>query len=160
LMGLVLGLPILLVVLFGYALRLKVDNMPVAVWDQEHNFFSVSVKDHLQRDGQFRIVEVDSEETIRQMLQNGSARLGLIIPKGFSARLGRNARTRFPLFGDGTMPTLAEAALYGARVLTSDEAMEDLKFEDEEHPAPPMRKPPIKMQQEILFNPELRDSDF
>jgi ABC-2 type transport system permease protein len=160
LIGFVLGLPVLLLILFGYALRLKVDNMAVAVVDQDHNFFSTSVKDHLQRDGQFRIVEVDSEATIRKMLQSGTARLGLIIPSGFAQRLTDTQQTDFPLFVDGTMPTLAQAALYGARVLTSDEAMEDLKFDDPEHPAPPMRKPPIRIAQHILFNPELRDSDF
>jgi drug efflux transport system permease protein len=160
LIGFVLGLPVLLLILFGYALRLKVDHMAVAVWDQEKSFFSVEVKDQLVKDGQFNVIEVSSEATIRKMLQDGTARLGLVIPKGFSQRLANNQQTDFPLFVDGTMPTLAQAALYGARVLTSDEAMKDLQFEDPDHPGPPLRKPPIKIEQNILFNPELRDSDF
>src|SRR5439155_12154275 len=61
LIGFVLGLPVLLLLLFGYALRLRVDNMAIAVCDQDRTFFSVQVKDRLQRDGQFRLVEVDSE---------------------------------------------------------------------------------------------------
>src|SRR5262245_57458706 len=62
LIGFVLGLPVLLLILFGYALRLRVDNVVVAVWDQDHTFFSVQVKDQLQQNGQFHVEEVDSEE--------------------------------------------------------------------------------------------------
>jgi len=47
LIGFVIGLPILLLVLFGYALRLRPDNLTVAVWDQEPGLFSVTVKDRL-----------------------------------------------------------------------------------------------------------------
>ena len=58
------------------------------------------------------------------------------------------------------MPTLAQAGMYGASVLTDEESAEALIMDDPEHPAPPFRKPPIKIEQEILYNPELRDSDF
>jgi len=160
LVGLILGLPVLLLILFGYALRLKVDHMTVAVLDADKTFFSVTVKDRLQKDGQFYIVEVDSEQTIRDWLQTGKARLGLVIPKGFTERLSHSEQTDFSLFVDGTMPTLAQAGMYGARVLTSDEAMEELTLSDPDHPEPPPRKPPIKLKQVIMFNPELRDSDF
>ena len=105
LIGFVLGLPVLLLILFGYALRLKVDNMIVAVWDQDHTFFSVQVKDHLQQSGEFHVEEVDSEEAIHDRLRKGQARLGLIIPKEFSQRIADNLQTTFPLFVDGTMPT-------------------------------------------------------
>jgi len=160
LIGFVLGLPVLLLVLFGYALRLKVDNMAIAVCDHDRTFFSVQVKDRLQRDGQFLLIEADSEATIRSMLQNGQARLGLIIPAGFTERLANDEQTTFSLFVDGTMPALAQAGLYGARVLTNEKALEDLKFDDPDRPSPPVRKPPIKLDEIILFNTHLRDSDF
>lgn len=160
LIGFVIGLPILLLVLFGYALRLRPDDLAIAVWDQERSFFSVTVKDRLEREGNLRVVEVDSEATIRDWLQTGRARLGLVIPQGFSQRLVDGMQTTFPLLVDGSMPTLAQAGLYGARVLTGDDASAALRFDDPDHPAPPTRKAPIKVEQEILFNPDLRDSDF
>ncbi|MCC6765139.1 MAG: ABC transporter permease [Deltaproteobacteria bacterium] len=160
LIGFVIGLPILLLVLFGYALRLRPDNLTVAVWDREKSFFSVSVKDRLADEGKLKVVEVDSEETIRAWLKDGRARLGLVIPTGFSQRLADNQQTPFGLLVDGSMPTLAQAGLFGARVLTGEEASEALRFDDPDHPTPPTRKPPIKIVEEILFNPELRDSDF
>ena len=160
LIGFVLGLPVLLLILFGYALRLKVDNLTVAVWDQDKNYFSVDVKDRLQRQGQLHVVDVSSEEAIRDQLRSGDAALGLIIPAGYAKNLTDGEQTSFPLFVDGTMPTLAQAALYGTRVLTDDSAAGALLLGDPDHPATPVRKPPIKIDQVILFNPDLRDSDF
>jgi ABC-2 type transport system permease protein len=160
LVGFVLGLPVLLLILFGYALRLKVDNLTIAVWDQDHNFFSEQVKDRLQRKGKLIVIDVNSEAEIKRDLLSGAARLGLHIPKGFAERLGNNQQTTFRLYVDGSMPTLAQAGMYGASVLTDEESAEELIMEDPDHPAPPFRKPPIKIDQEILYNPNLRDSDF
>jgi ABC-type multidrug transport system permease subunit len=160
LIGFVIGLPVLLLVLFGYALRLRPENLTIAVWDQERTFFSVTVKDRLTDEGKLKVADVDSEQTIRAMLRDGTARLGLIIPKGFSQRLADGVQTSFPLLVDGSMPTLAQAGLFGARVLTGEDATAALRFDDPDHPAPPTRKPPIKIVEDILFNERLRDSDF
>ncbi|HVO22464.1 MAG TPA: ABC transporter permease [Candidatus Margulisiibacteriota bacterium] len=160
LIGFVLGLPVLLLILFGYALRLKVDNLTIAVWDDDHNFFSEQVKDRLQRKGKLIVIDVKSESEVKGYLQSGAARMGLHIPKGFAERLGNNQQTTFRLYVDGSMPTLAQAGMYGASVLTDEESAEQLIMDDPDHPAPPFRKPPIKIEQEILYNPNLRDSDF
>jgi len=160
LIGFTLGFPVVLLVLFGYALRLKVDDLVVAVADHDRSFFSLEVKDRLQREGRLQLVEVDSEAAIREQLRAGNAHLGLIIPEGFAKRLADSEQTTFPFFVDGTMPTLAQAAMYGARVLNSDEADAELTVEDPDKPSAPFRKHPIKIGQEVLFNPDLRDSDF
>src|SRR5262245_43447289 len=112
LIGFTFGFPIILLVLFGYALRLKVDDLVIAVCDQDHSFFSSEVKDRLVRDGHLQVMEVESEQWVRDRLQDGTAHLGLIIPQGFTKRLVDNEQTTFPLFVDGTMPTLAQAGLY------------------------------------------------
>ena len=160
LLGFALGFPILLLLLFGYALRLKVDNLVIAVWDQERNFFSVSVKDQLRRAGNMIVAEVDSEQTIRDHLRIGTAHMGLIIPKGFSERLGNGDQTTFLLFIDGTMPAVAQSALYGAQILISEETSEALMFDDADQVGRIVRKRPIRIDQDLLFNPSLRDSDY
>ena len=99
LVGLVLGLPVLLLILFGYALRLKVDHMAIAVLDQDKSFFSVTVKDRLQKDGQFNIVEIDSEQTIRDWLHSSGVPITSIEPvrhaQFANLQLPVNRRTRW-----------------------------------------------------------------
>ena len=160
LVGYVLGLPVLILLLFGSALHLKVDDLSVGVYDQDRTYLSMAVQDRLRRDGRLTVVEADSEATVREFLRTGRTHLGLVIPPGFSRRVADNEQTIFTLLVDGSMPTLAQAALYGASVLTSEDATAELTFDDPDHPSGPPRKPPIKINDVILFNPELRDSDF
>jgi ABC-2 type transport system permease protein len=154
------GLPLLLLLLFGYALRLSVENLTAAVLDQDKTFMSLQVRDRLQREGRLIIQEVDSEQAIKDMLKMGTVRLGLVIPRGFSAHLAGQEQTTFQLYVDGTMPTLAQAAIYGVGVLTDEDAAATFVVDTPDHPAKAVRKAPIKIESAILFNPQLRDSDF
>ena len=160
LVGYVLGLPVIVLLLFGFALRLKVDDLTVAVWDQQPNFYSLMVKDRLQGEAAMRVTEVGSAEAIDTMLRTGRAHMGLIIPGDFAERVFDGRQTTFRLFVDGTMPTLALAALYGARVLTGPETTRAMIVDDPDHPAGPPRPEPIKVDEVVLFNAGMRDSDF
>jgi ABC-2 type transport system permease protein len=156
LIGYVAGLPLILIVLFGSALHLKVDNLTAAVWDQDRTFFSLQVKDRLQSQGGLKVVEVDSEERIRELLRGGGAQLGFVIPAGFSRRVADNEESTFDLFIDATMPAVAQAAMYGARVLESHDLAAELGLDDDGT----VRGPSIKVKEIALFNPRLRDADF
>ena len=160
LVGFVVGMPIVLLFLFGYALRLKVDNLAAAIWDDDKSFFSLAIKDRLWRDSGLVVEDVDSEAAIRDRLRDGRARLGLHIPKGLSVHIANQQQTTLTLFVDGSMPTLAQAAVYGTGVLTGEDASGDLTLDDPDHPAAALRKPPVALETVVLFNPDLRDSDF
>lgn len=160
LIGYVLALPVIILFLFGFALRITVDDLRVAVHDESRSFFSLSLKDRLRNDGGMRVEEVDSTEAITAMLQDGRAHLGLVIPADFSQRVVDGKQTTFKLLVDGTMPTVALAALYGARVLTSPEATKELLLDDPDSPSAPPRPAPVKIEETVLYNPDMRDSDF
>src|ERR1700732_1322753 len=101
LVGYVVALPVVLIVLFGSALRLKVQNLTAAVWDRDRTFFSLEVKDRLRRQG-LNVGEVDPEDRIRELLRRGGAQLGFVIPAGFSRRVADNETTTFDLLIDAT----------------------------------------------------------
>src|SRR5215831_3242212 len=151
--GYVVGLPVILLLLFGFALRLTIDELTVAVNDQDQTFFSLQVKDRLREDSRLTVIEVGSEQEISDLLRHGKAHLGVQIPKGFSVNVADNNQTPFPLFVDGTMPTIAQAARFGATVLTSDDETAALHVEDPDHPDQKPGKQLIKLDERILFNP-------
>ena len=155
LVGYVVALPVVLIVLFGSALHLKVENLTAAVWDRDRTFFSLEVKDRLHNEG-LEVIEVDSQEAIQGLIRAGRAQLGFVIPAGFSRRVADNENTTFDLFVDGTMPAVAQAGLYGARVLESQDVAAELGLDD----AATTRVAPIKVRDVVLFNPQLRDADF
>ena len=52
---LALGIPVMLMILFGYALSLDVDDIPMGVWDQDHGPQSREFLNRLTSSGYFRI---------------------------------------------------------------------------------------------------------
>src|SRR5262249_40080563 len=140
--------------------HLRIDNLAVAVCDQDKTFFSFEVKNRLQLDGGLYLTEAETPDAVRDLIWTGKAHLGLVIPAGFSRRVADNEQTTFELLVDGTMPTIAQAALYGASVLTDEDTAQKLTLDDPDHPSPELRRHPIKLRQTVLFNPHLRDSDF
>jgi ABC-2 type transport system permease protein len=157
LIGYVVGLPVIITLLFGFALRLTVDELSAAVWDQDKTFISMTLKDRVTQKAGLRLVEVDSDQAIRDMLRRGDAYLGLVIPKGLSRAVADTQPSTIRLVVDGSMPTLAQGALYSTSFLANDEALHELLV-DEDGQVP--RPAPIAVESEILFNPSLRDTDF
>ncbi|MBI2058845.1 MAG: ABC transporter permease [Nitrospirae bacterium] len=156
----IFGAPLLLLALFGYALRLKVDNLNVAILDGDTSIFSMQIRDTIISEAGFRLIDVRDEDEIRELLYKGKARLGLVIPDDFSDKLTNNETATLKLFVDGSMPVLAMAAMNGANVLTGEDLAANLVFEDPEKESPKFRPPPVRVDKEILFNPDLKDTDF
>jgi ABC-type multidrug transport system permease subunit len=159
LVGYVLGLPVVLLLLFGFALRLRVDPLTVAVVDEDGTFLSLQVRDRLAREPKLALLEADSEDAVRELLGRGRVHVAVIIPKGFSRQAADGRQTTFRVLVDGTMPTLAQQALYGAQVLTGDDVSAALAFDDEDGGGAP-RPRPIGLDDRVLYNPDLKDSAF
>ena len=145
-----LALPVIILFLFGFALRITIDRPACGRPRRSHSFFSLSLKDRLRNEGGMRVEEVDSAEAITARLQDGRAHLGLIIPADFSERVVDGKQTTFKLLVDGTMPTVALAALYGARVLTSPEATKSLILDDRTA-SPPRPARPDQDHETVLY---------
>ena len=161
LVGYVLGLPVILLLLFGFALRLRVEPLAVAVVDHDRTFMSLQVRDRLAREPDLVLVEVDSEDTIHDLLGRGQVHVGVVIPQGFSRQAANGQQTTFRVFVDGTMPTLAQQALYRAQVLTGDDIVAELDLGDDADGAATKKRPrPISLENSVLYNPDLKDSAF
>src|SRR5438046_10643037 len=75
LVGYVLGLPVLILLLFGSALHLKVDDLSVAVYDQDRTYLSTAVQDRLRRGGLLTVLGADPEPTAPHFAPTGRATL-------------------------------------------------------------------------------------
>ena len=60
----IIAAPILLLTLFGYALRLQPRNIVMTVLDEDRSFFSMTVKDKLVDEGSFVLIESDKKEAL------------------------------------------------------------------------------------------------
>src|SRR5690606_18919965 len=81
---LILVIPVMQLFLLGYAATNDVRNMPLAVLDQDRSPQARQLLDAYRAADYFRIAyDIDSEDVLRQLMDQGKARAGLIIPPGY-----------------------------------------------------------------------------
>src|SRR5215210_7341720 len=116
-------MPLMQLILLGYAATSDVRNIPLAVLDQSRTPQSRHLIDSFVQSGQFSMARMaGSEHDLAQLVDAGTVRAGLIIPPTYAADLvgGRGAQAAFVL--DGSDPSVASSALSSARLIGQVEA--------------------------------------
>jgi ABC-2 type transport system permease protein len=81
-------MPVTLMLLFGYGVNLDLKRMPVYVYDREGSQQSQDLLKHFQNSEYFKVVRVvDGYPAITRALDDGHAKMGIVIPWDFSQRL-------------------------------------------------------------------------
>jgi len=111
-LGMGIAIPVLLLVLFGYALSLDVDHVPLAVWDQDGSTASRDLVRSFVSSPAFESAAVcRSLPETEEAIQSGSATAALVIPAGFSADLGWGRQAQAQLLVDGSDANTARLSI-------------------------------------------------
>jgi ABC-2 type transport system permease protein len=87
-LGIVIIMPVTLMLLFGYGVNLDLKGMPVYVYDQEGSQQSQDLLKHFQSSPYFHVARVvSSYSAVTRALDDGSARMAIVIPWNFSRQL-------------------------------------------------------------------------
>jgi ABC-2 type transport system permease protein len=109
---LALGLPVVMLVLFGYAVSLDVDHVPLAVVDEDHTRASREVAESLVAGGAFtRVATSDTAEDAQTLMRRGRIKAALVVPRGYQRHLARGEPTGAQLLVDGSDGTTATIAV-------------------------------------------------
>lgn len=105
-------MPVVMMLLFGYAVNTQVDNIPTAVFDQNQTKDSRDLIDKFF-DSKYFIADqtVKSEDELTELVNKGEVKAGLIIPSDYSEKLKSGGSTDIRLIIDGTDPTTARTAM-------------------------------------------------
>ena len=110
-----IGLPVLQLLLFGYAIQTDVRNLPTVVLDQSRTPESRDVVAALENTGNFRIVaHVDGRPALDRWIARGDAQAGVIVPYDFPRQLARKTTATVQLIVDAADPLSSQAALAAA----------------------------------------------
>jgi ABC-2 type transport system permease protein len=105
-------LPVVQLLLFGYAINTTPRDLPTAVLLQESNDVTRSVLAALKNTRYFKVVrQVRTEEEMDRLLASGSVLFGIEIPAGFERALRRGDRPAMLVSADATDPVAAGSAL-------------------------------------------------
>ncbi len=147
---LALGIPVVLMFLFGYALSLDVDHIPIGVWDQDGSPQSREFVDRLTSSGYFTLAfRTDRYEEIVTNIDRNRISAGIIIPYDFSRNLKKGNLTSVQALVDGSDSTRAGLAIvYLETIVTtfeSDLKVKSLIRQAIEHRVTPPLDPRVKL---------------
>ena len=110
--AMMVGIPLIQLVLFGYAINTDPKHLPTAVLSADQSPFSRSFVRALENSGYFRIVEgIDSEAEANRLLAMGDVQFVVTIPENFSRKLQRGERPPILVEADATDPAATSNAL-------------------------------------------------
>lgn len=103
------GLPVVQIVLFGFALSSEVKNIGITVWDNAHDVHSEAVKERLGLNAYFKVkAPVTGYREIEQRFRDGEISCALVIPSGFGGDLYRPGGAQIQIIADGSDPNTAK----------------------------------------------------
>jgi ABC-2 type transport system permease protein len=109
-LGMIVGIPVLQLLLFGYAINMDVRNLPAAVVDQANVGDSRAIVQSLLATGVIRVTEhATSADDLMTLLKAGRISVGIHVPPDF-ARRRQEGRESVQILADGTDSVVLSSA--------------------------------------------------
>ena len=146
------GIPIIQLVLFGYAINTDPKGLPTAVVSNDPSVMARSLVAALQNTGYFRVTHSGTREDEGEaLLETGQVQFLLVIPPDFTQRLVRGERPALLLAVDATDPSASGNAIAALNLLATQALRHDLTG--------PLRAlqnapPPFELRIHKRYNPE------
>ena len=159
-LGMALAVPVLMLLLFGYALSLDVDRVPALVYDQSGTDRSRDLVRQFEGSRYFDIRGfVDSYAAIEHAIDRSQVLLGLVIPRDYSENVasGREASVQILLDGSDSN-TAAIAKGYAESIVRNYSAR--LRIEAANHRAGLTSASPGDNRVRIWYNSSLESKNY
>ncbi len=152
-LAILLLMPLVQVLLFGYALRTDVRDLRVAVIDPTPDELSLRLRGRLEATPRFRIVSVTaSTAALGGLFERRAADVAIVLPTSFAEGLARGDRTQVLLVTDASDPNSGTTMQSYVRAALAD-------FESDQ--AAPGRAPVrIDVASRMRFNPTLESANL
>ena len=156
-MRMIIGVPVMQLIIFGYAINYDVKHMQAVVMDDSRSYESRELVAKMEATGYFDIIgRVDSYDQMQTAIDSARAMVGLIIDRDFGKDAHRGASARALLIvnaSDSTTSNQAMAIVNGIASGISAHVLASLA--DWSAPGKP-----IDVRVRPWYNPELRTADF
>lgn len=159
-LGMAIAIPMLLLVLFGYALTLDVDNVPLVVWDQSASPASREFISHFAGSRYFSLREyVRHYREVERAIDSGHALMALIIPTDFAGLIESGRAAPVQLIVDGSDSNTATIAMGYAdavtRTYTQAVAVHEIRRVGGQR-----LHPPVDLRPRAWFNADLESKNY
>jgi len=159
-LGIALAIPVLMLLLYGFALSLDVDRIPTLIYDQDGSADSLALTHQFQGSRFFDIRGyVTSYRAIEESINRGAILIGLTIPKDFGRDLRAGRETTVQILIDGSDSNTAAIAMgYAENVVQSYSAA--VGREAAEHRTGRKPPPAVEPQTRVWYNSSLESRNY
>lgn len=155
----VLAIPLILVLLYGYALTLDLRQVPTAVWDQSRTATSRELLSLFQNSPYFSITAyLDGYPDLQRQLEAGRAMVGIVVPADFAGKVQAGKPVNIQIIGDGSDANTSRLAMNYATAIASIFAR-TVAAEQMEQEGQDQLQPPVRMVERVWYNPDLRSQN-
>ncbi len=159
-LGLVILMPALLMLLFGYAVTLDVKKISMAVLNHDQSQESLSFIHRFSASPYFGfLIFVQNEKEVKRLIDEGEVKMGLILPQDFSRMIKAGRKAPVQVLLDGTDSNTANIILSYVQAITQQYTQEKtfLKVEKMGREKP---NAPVEGRMRVWFNEELESKNY
>jgi ABC-2 type transport system permease protein len=159
-LGMAIAIPMMMLVLFGYALTLDVDHVPLLVWDQSGTQASRDFASLFTGSRYFALRgHVDNYRDIEQAIDEGRTMAALVIPRTFAAGVETDRPERVQLLVDASDANTATIALGYASAIVQSYGQQ-LALQQIYRTGGRSVDVPLDVRPRVWFNPDLQSKNF
>lgn len=154
----VIAMPLIQIILFGFAVSMNVRHIPTAVVDQSHDAASRAYLDSLTNSQYFDIVEtLPNQDAVQAAIDRSEVQAGVVIPPDFSEQVQRGEASVLILV-DGADPFISSSAYYNANIVSQEHTVQLVTEKLNQTGTQAVN--PLNTSIRILYNPDLKDLWF
>ncbi len=158
--AMMVGLPVMQLLLFGYAINTDVRNIPTVVFDPDRSVESRGLVSRLEATGFYDVRgDVMGYDEILRAMREGRARVGIVFRPDYGERIRAGATGRVQLVIDGSDPQTVASALNTALTLSASLSSE-ITMSRIEAQGGHIGLSPVSMEPVTWFNPEQRTAIY
>ncbi len=160
-LGIAVAMPIIFILVFGYAVNTDVENIEIAVFDMDKTQESREYIDKFTNSDYFYSkIFINNIDEMEGLIDSGEVKGSLIIPGGFSKALNRKESPNTQLIIDGTDPTIARTALQNGILISKMYALKRQEENLVRLGAFSLNQGNIEMRTRVWYNPNLESTKF
>ena len=126
--AMILALPVIQLMLFGYAINSDPRQLPTALLAQENSAFTRSITASLHNSSYFDLVaQVRSPAELDELLRRGEVQFAITIPGDFTRRVARGDKAQILVEADASDPSATGGAVAALAALPQQALTHDLK---------------------------------
>lgn len=159
-LSLVIIMPVLLMLLFGYAVTLDVKKVPMAILNQDGGQESLAFIYQFSGSPYFFIRNfVNQEDEVKRLIDHGTVKMGMIIPWDFSRTIKSGKRASVSVLLDGTDSNTANIILSYVQAI-SNKYTQEKTFIKIERITGKKLKIPLDGRIRVWFNEEMESKNY